>query len=93
MMCTESTTAIGMRKIGIMELMMWTVKPMPMSSPMVAMTVTMATIIGATISGMLRKKNHSSRKIIRPASGAEMPICTNISKPKVSSATGRPVMC
>ncbi len=92
MMCTESTTAMGIRKIGIIELMMCTVKPSPISRPIVAITVTIATIIGAMISVMLRKKYHISRKIMRPASGAEMAICTNISWPKVSSATGSPVM-
>ena len=56
MMCTESTTAIGIRKIGIIELMMCTVKPRPVKRPMLMMTVAIATSIGAMTSGMLRKK-------------------------------------
>ena len=78
MMCTESTTAMGMRKMGIIELMMCTVKPRPMSAPMMATTVAIATIMGAITSTGLLKKYHMSRKIMTPASGAEMPICTNI---------------
>jgi len=73
-MCTESTTAIGMRKIGIIELMMCTVKPGPISRPMVATTVTMATSIGAITSVALRKKTHMSRSTSNPARGAVMPI-------------------
>lgn len=49
-MCTESTTAIGIRKIGIIELMMWTGKPRPIRIPIVDSTVTIAMIIGETIS-------------------------------------------
>ena len=90
-MCTESTTAIGIRKIGIIELMMWTVKPSPTISPMVATMVTIARIIGAATSTRLRKKNHISRRTTSPASGAVTAICVNISTPNVSSATGRPV--
>ena len=40
----------------------------------------------------LRKKNHISRKMISIDSGAEIAIWMNISTPKLSSATGRPVM-
>ena len=78
-MCTESTTAIGIRKIGIIELMMCTVKPMPIKSPIVITTVAIATSMGATTNTALRKKYSISRKIINPASGAEIPICTNMS--------------
>ena len=72
--CTESTTAMGIKKIGIMELMMWTGNPRPIIRPMVAITVAIATIIGAMTSAKLLKKNHISRKTSRPARGAVMPI-------------------
>ena len=48
--------------------------------------------MGAVTTRTLRKKKSMSRKMSRPASGAEMPICLNISLPKVSWATGSPVM-
>jgi len=63
-----------------------------MSSPIVQITLTIATIIGLMISTTLRKKASISRKMTSMASGALMAICTNISCPKVSSAMGRPVM-
>ena len=59
--------------------MICTVNPMPMSKPILMMTVAIATSIGATTSAGLRKKYSISRKIIRPANGAEIPICTNMS--------------
>ena len=59
---------------------------------MLITTVAIATSMGAITSCALRKKYSISKKIIRPASGADMPICTNMSWPKVSSATGNPVM-
>ena len=65
---------MGIRKIGIMELMMCTVKPEPIRAPMPQATLNMATIIGETINEILRNKNHISRKITRPISGARMPI-------------------
>ncbi len=69
---------MGIRKIGIMELIMCTVNPSPISKPMTATTVAMATSMGATTNLTLRKKYHMSRNIIRAASGADRPICTNI---------------
>ncbi len=88
----ESTTAMGMRKMGIMELMMCRVLPVPMSNPMVEITVQRAIIRGEMTSWKLRKKKSMIRKIISMASGAEIAIWMNISLPNVSSATGRPVM-
>ena len=83
---------MGMRKMGIIELMMWTGKPIPMSSPIVAMTVAMATIMGEVMSAKLRKNTHSMKNTTSPAIGAATPIWMNISMPNVSSATGSPVM-
>ena len=91
-MCTVSRTAIGIRKTGIMELMICTVKPRPMSAPMPQITLNIATTIGGMISESLRNINQSRRKITIIASGAMIPICRNISNPKVSSATGNPAM-
>jgi len=88
----ESSTAIGMMKIGIMELMMWTAFPVPINNPMVQMTATTATIIGLIISIKRLKKAYISPKMTSIAIGAEIAICTNICTPNVSSATGRPVM-
>ena len=42
-------------------------------------TVAIATTIGAIIKGRLRKKYQSKTKIAKPANGAAIPICTNIS--------------
>ena len=56
----------------------------------VQMTVTMARIIGASISLTRRKNSNINKAITRPARGAVIPICLNISLPNVSSATGRP---
>ncbi|MBA7658352.1 hypothetical protein ES703_66302 [subsurface metagenome] len=91
-MCTESTTAIGIRKIGIIELIICTGYPSPIKSPIVEMTETIATINGEIISTSLRKKSSISINITNIAKGAEAAIWINISTPKVSSATGRPVM-
>ena len=73
-MCTESSTAIGMMKIGIIELMMWMVFPVATSSAMVDSDVTMATIIGEITSTRLPKNHHISTKITSIASGAEIAI-------------------
>ncbi len=75
-----------------MELMIWTSKPRPINNPIVEITLTMATIIGAMIRLSLRKNKSNSKKIANPANGADVAICTSISTPKVSSATGRPVI-
>ncbi len=91
-MWIESSTAIGMMKIGIIELMMWIVLPVTIRSAMVTITETIATIIGETTSTSLRKNQSISRKMTSIASGAETAIWMNISTPNVSSATGRPVM-
>ena len=80
-MCTESTTAIGMRKMAIMDDMMCTVNPMPMRAPMVMITVAIATIMGAVISDQFLKNKNRRIKIMAPAAGAAMAICTNISTP------------
>ena len=59
----ESSTEMGMIKIGIIELIMWTVYPVPMSNPMVQITETIATIMGETIKINLRKKKlHVKRR-------------------------------
>ena len=89
-MCTESSTAIGIRNMGIMELIMWIVKPHSTNNPMPHNTLIIATIMGEITKVSFRKIKNSSAKITIIAIGAVMPICTNISKPKVSSATGRP---
>ena len=47
---------------------------MPMSAPIVMMTVAIATSIGAVISAKLRKKIHINRKIATAAMGAEIAI-------------------
>ena len=91
-MWIESSTAIGMMKIGIMLLMMWIVLPVATSRAIVTTQLTTATIIGERIRTIFLKKSRSSRKMISMASGAETAICLNISTPKVSSAIGRPVM-
>ncbi len=49
-------TAIGNRKIGIIELMMCTVLPVPISNPMVHITVMIARAIGANTTISFRKK-------------------------------------
>ena len=85
-------TELDPRKSVERELMMCTVNPRPINSPMLMTTVATATSIGAMTSCGLRKNQSMRMKIIRPASGAEIPICTNISWPNVSSATGSPVM-
>ena len=59
---------------------------------MVQMILTIATIIGETMSETLLKKKSIRRNMMSPASGALTAICLNISMPKVSSATGSPVM-
>ncbi len=69
---------------------MCTVKPIPISSPMVQITVIMARIIGASTTFQRRKKNSISRKMSRKAMGADTAICWNIAAPKVSCATGSP---
>ena len=51
-----------------------------------------AMTMGAIIKVMLRKKYHIKAKINKPAKGAEIAICMNISTPKVSSAMGSPVI-
>ena len=89
-MCTESSTAIGIKKTGIMLDMMWTVKPVPMSRPMPQTTLNMATAMQGRIKGKFRNRIQSKRRIAIPASGATIPICRNISTPNVSSATGSP---
>ena len=66
--------------------------PVAIKAPMVRITETMATIIGETMSDTRLKKNHISRKISAIAMGAETAIWTNIWTPKVSFATGSPVM-
>ena len=81
-----------MIKIGIMELIIWTVFPVAIRRPIVKMTETLATIKGDIMRTIFLKKNNMRRKIIIMAKGAEMAICLNISTPKVSSATGRPVI-
>ena len=83
---------MGMMKMGIMLLMMCTVLPVPISRPMVQMTETMAMIIGEMTSVSLRKNSSINTKMTAMAMGAETAICLNISTPKVSSATGSPVM-
>ncbi len=77
--------------MAIIELMICTSKPRPINRPMVQMTLAIATSKGATMIEKRRKKNISSRKMANIASGAEVAICTSISTPKVSSATGSPV--
>ena len=72
--CTESTTAIGIKKMAIIDDMICTVKPIPISAPMVMMTVAIATTIGAVIRVILWKNTKSNMKIIKPAAGAAMPI-------------------
>ena len=59
---------------------------------MLQITDTIAMIIGETTRDSLRKKNHIKKKMISIDSGAEIAIWINISTPKLSSATGRPVM-
>ncbi len=83
---------MGIRKIGIMELMMCTVKPMSTKRPIVQMTLIMATIMGAATTEKRRKKSSMSKKTRSHVRGADTAICRNISLPKVSSATGRPAM-
>ena len=73
-MCTESSTAIGMMKIGIIELMMWIVFPVITSSAIVLPAATMATIIGDRMSRRFRKNHHITRKMTSMASGAEIAI-------------------
>ncbi len=51
-----STTAIGIKKIGIIELMMCRVLPLPIKRPIMQKTETMAITIGAVISLGWRKK-------------------------------------
>ena len=69
-MCTESTTAIGIKKIAIIEDMICTVNPAPIKAPIVIKTVAIATIIGAMIRGRLRKNTNNNINIVRPAKGA-----------------------
>ncbi len=69
--------------------MVW---PVATKSAMVTIQLTMAIIKGEIINASLRKKRSSNRKMMSIAVGAERAICLNISTPKVSSATGRPVM-
>ena len=57
-----------------------------------ATTVAIARIIGESTSTSLRKNTSMRMKTTAMAMGAETAICLNISTPKVSSATGRPVM-
>ena len=85
-----STTAIGIRNIGIMEIMICTVCPRPIKSPMVQMMLTIATIIGLTISETFLKKKSIRRNIMSPASGALTAICLNISVPKGIFGHGKP---
>ena len=73
-MCIASSTAIGMMKIGIMLLMMWTGKPAMINAPIVRITDTIAMIIGEIISTSLRKNTSISRKITSIAAGAEIAI-------------------
>ena len=54
---------------------------------MVQATANMETAMTGRIKGSLRNIPHNN-KIIMPQAGARIPICTNISVPKVSSATG-----
>ena len=79
-------------KMGIMELIMWTVFPEITSRLIVQITATIATIKGDMIRTNLRKKKSMSTKIMTMATGPVIAICLNICTPKVSSATGRPVM-
>jgi hypothetical protein len=51
-----SKTAMGMRKMGIMELMIWRVNPVPVRRPMVQTTLSIATSMAATTKTNLRKK-------------------------------------
>ena len=81
-----------MIKIGIMELMICTVFPVITRRPMVMITQTTATIIGERIRTILRKKIHMRTKMTAMATGADKAICLNISTPKTSSATGKPVI-
>ena len=60
--------------MAIMDDMMCTVKPKPISAPIVIITVAIATTIGAVISVKLRKKTKRRIKIISPAAGAEIAI-------------------
>ncbi len=78
-MCTESTTAIGIRKMGIIELMMCTGKPKAISRPIVESTETIATIMGEMTSTSLRKNTSIRMKMTTIASGAEIAIWMNIS--------------
>ncbi len=87
-MWTASSTAMGMMKIGIIELIMWMVFPVIMSAPIVRTTETIATIIGEMMSDTRLKKNHIKRKMRAMAMGAEIAIWTNICTPNVSLATG-----
>ena len=57
--------------MGIMKLMMFRGKPIPIKSPMVIKTVVTAKIMGARMSKKDLKKIHIKRKMARPASGTE----------------------
>jgi|GEM_PF-786599 len=92
MMWMLSSTAMGMMKIGIMLDMMWIGNPLITSRPIVSTTETRATTIGAMTTTSLRKNRSMSTRMTAMAAGAEMAIWMNISTPKVSSATGSPVM-
>ncbi len=72
--CTESSTAMGMMKMGIMLLMMCTVLPVVTSRPIVKMTETIATIMGEMMSISFRKKSRSRPKMTSIAKGAEIAI-------------------
>ena len=61
---------MGMRNIGIMELMMCSVKPVPIRSPMVQITLSIATNIAGITRVNLRKKKYMRTKMSNPASGA-----------------------
>ncbi|OQB35552.1 MAG: hypothetical protein BWY09_02263 [Candidatus Hydrogenedentes bacterium ADurb.Bin179] len=65
---------MGMMKMGIMELMIWMVFPVTTSRPMLMITMTSASIMGAMINIGLRKKKIINRKITSMARGAEMAI-------------------
>ena len=84
--------AMGIMKMGIIELMMWMVLPVMISRLIVDKAQTTATIMGEVMKISRLKNHHNNKKMTNIASGAEIAICLNISTPKVSSATGNPVI-
>ena len=81
---------MGIRNIGIIELMIWTVNPIPIKSPIAQHTANIASVIGGMRNMPFLKRRKRSIIIKKPVRGAVIPIWTNISLPNVSSAMGKP---